>query len=186
MNKNCLTRIFLTGYMGAGKTTLGKVLSRKMKLSYIDTDHYIENRYHKKVSDIFATEGETRFREMEHRMLCEVSEFEDIVISTGGGLPCFYDNMEIMNRKGMTVYLDVSAEELAARLQASKTMRPVLQHRSGRELMDFIRENLDKRRPFYEQAQICLNADPMYTECDVKALAEKLERLIYDQTELNK
>ncbi|MDR2776399.1 MAG: shikimate kinase [Tannerella sp.] len=181
-----MTRIFLIGYMGAGKTTIGKVLSRRMNFSCIDTDHYIENRYRKKVGDIFATEGEMRFRDMEHRMLCEVSEFENIVISTGGGLPCFNGNMDIMNNAGMTVYLDVPAEELAARLQVSKTIRPVLQNRSGRELIDFIRENLDKRRPFYEQAWIRLNADPMYTECDAEVLAEKLELLIYDQTKLNR
>ncbi|MDR2382488.1 MAG: shikimate kinase [Prevotellaceae bacterium] len=176
-----MTRIFLIGYMGAGKTTIGKILSRRMKLSYIDTDHYIENRYRKKVGDIFATEGEKSFREMEHRMLCEVSEFEKMVISTGGGLPCFNGNMDIMNNTGMTVYMDVSVEELAARLQASKTIRPVLQNRSGHELVDFIRENLEKRRPFYEQARIRFNADPMDTEGDAEVLAKKLERLIYEQ-----
>lgn len=179
-----MIRIFLIGYMGAGKTTLGKALARQMKLSYIDTDHFIENRYRKKVSDIFAAEGEGRFREMEHRMLCEVSEIENVVISTGGGLPCFNDNMVIMNNAGTTVYLNVSVGELAARLRASKTVRPVLQNRSGEELTGFIKENLDKRRPFYEQAKICFNAELMYTDYDVKALAEKLELLICNQ--LNK
>jgi shikimate kinase len=179
-----MIRIFLIGYMGAGKTTLGKVLARQMNLSYIDTDHFIENRYHRKVGDIFAAEGESRFREMEHRILCEVSEIENVVISTGGGLPCFNDNMGIMNNIGTTVYLEVSVEGLAARLRASKTIRPVLQNRSGKELTDFIKENLDKRRPFYEQAKICFNAELMYTSCDAKALAEKLELLIYNQ--LNK
>ena len=98
-----MKRIFLIGYMGAGKTTLGKALALRMKLSYIDTDHYIENRYHKKVSEIFATEGEERFRDLEHRILLEVSEFENIVISTGGGLPCFNDNMVVMNNLGATI-----------------------------------------------------------------------------------
>jgi shikimate kinase len=186
MSENRLTRIFLIGYMGAGKTTVGKVLSQRMNFSYIDTDHYIENRYRKKVGDIFAAEGEMCFRDMEHRMLCEVSEFENIVISTGGGLPCFNGNMDIMNSTGITVYLDVSAEELAARLQVSKTIRPVLQNRSGSELIDFIRENLDKRRPYYEQAGIHFNADPMYTDCEVETLAKELESLIYDQTKLNR
>jgi shikimate kinase len=181
-----MIRIFLTGYMGAGKTTLGKVLSRRMNLSYIDTDHFIESRYRKKVSDIFATDGEARFRDMEHRMLCEVSEIENVVVSTGGGLPCYHNNMEIMNRSGTTVYLDVPVEELAARLQVSKAMRPVLQNQSGNELIDFIKENLDKRKPFYEQAGICMNANPLRTEHDVEALAEKLETLIYNQTKLNR
>ncbi|MDR1114889.1 MAG: shikimate kinase [Tannerella sp.] len=181
MNKQGMIRIFLVGYMGAGKTTLGKVLAKRMNLSYIDTDHFIENRYHKKVGDIFAAEGEDRFRDMEHRILCEVSEIENVVISTGGGLPCFNDNMLIMKKTGTTVYLDVSVEELAARLQTSRAIRPILQNRSGMELTDFIKKNLNKRRPFYEQAKICFNADLMYTDCDVEALAEKLELFIYNQ-----
>ena len=192
MNENHLTRIFLIGYMGAGKTTLGKVLSQRMDFSYIDTDHAIERRYRKKVSDIFAGEGEARFREMEHRMLCEVSEIEKVVISTGGGLPCFNDNMEVMKRLGITVYLEASSEELATRLQTSRTIRPVLQDRTGAELIEFIRENLNKRSPFYEQAMIRFNTERMQTSCDVKALAEKLETRIHlfaatlkpDQTKL--
>ena len=173
-----MKRIFLIGYMGAGKTTLGKVLARRMNLSFIDTDHYIENRYHKKISEIFASEGEERFREIEHRILLEISEFEDVVVSTGGGLPCFSDNMAIMNRLGTTVYLETSEEELAVRLEASKNTRPVLKNRSGSELVDFIKENLDKRRAFYEQAKIRFNAEQMYTDSDVDILAEKLKALI--------
>lgn len=178
MKESHVIRIFLVGYMGAGKTTLGKALARRMNLSYIDTDQFIENRYHKKIGDIFASEGEKQFRDIECRMLREVSEIENVVISTGGGLPCFNDNMALMNRTGTTIYLDVPVEELAARLNASKTIRPVLQNRSGEELVDFIRENLNKRRLFYEQAGICFNAELMCTEYDVETLAEKLETLI--------
>jgi shikimate kinase len=178
MNESQMIRIFLTGYMGAGKTTLGKALARRMHLSYIDTDQFIENRYRKKVSDIFASGGETQFRSIEHRMLCEIVEIENVVVSTGGGLPCFYDNMERMNRAGTTVYLDVPVAELAARLKASRTVRPVLQNRSGEELEDFIRENLAKRRPFYEQARLSFNTEQMHTKCDVEALTEKLALLV--------
>jgi shikimate kinase len=173
-----MKRIFLLGYMGAGKTTLGKVLARRMKLSYIDTDQFIENRYRRKIGDIFASEGEAPFRKLEYRILCEISEIENVIISTGGGLPCFHDSMTVMNRMGTTVYLEVSPEELAARLNASKTVRPVLQNRSGKELLDFIRENLNKRKPFYEQATIRFNAEGMYTKRDVETLAEKLETQI--------
>ncbi|MDR2914039.1 MAG: shikimate kinase [Tannerella sp.] len=170
-------RIFLIGYMGAGKTTLGKSLACRMNLSYVDTDHFIENRYRKEVSDIFASEGEERFRDIEHRILLEVSEFENVVVSTGGGLPCFSDNMAIMNETGITVYLDVSVEELAARLEMSKNVRPVLKNRSGSDLIDFIRKNLDMRRPFYEQAKVRFNVEQMYTD-DIETLTEKLEALI--------
>lgn len=170
-----MTRIFLIGYMGAGKTTLGKVLARRMQLSYIDTDHFIECRYHKKVSDIFAHEGETRFREIEHRILLELSELEDTVVSTGGGLPCFYDNMQVMNRAGITVYLEVSVEELAARLEASKNVRPVLKNRSGSELTDFIKGSLAQRSDFYKQARIRFETGQMDTKKEVDALAERLQ-----------
>ena len=175
-----MKRIFLIGYMGAGKTTLGKALAHRMNLSYIDTDHYIEKRYRKKVSDIFASEGEECFRDLEHRILLEVSEFEDIIISTGGGLPCFNDNMAIMNDLGTTIYLETSEEELAVRLRASKNVRPLLENRSGGELVDFIRESLEKRRGFYEQAKIRFNAEQMYNDSDVDVLVEKLEKLISD------
>ena len=164
--------------MGAGKTTLGKSLARRMNLNYIDTDHFIENRYRKRVSDIFAAEGEERFRELEHRVLLEISEFEDVVISTGGGLPCFHDNIAIMNNSGVTVYLDVPVEELAERLEVSKNVRPVLKKRSGSELVDFIKDNLTARLLFYEQSQIRLFAGKMNTKNDVESLAKELESLI--------
>jgi len=173
-----MKRIFLIGYMGAGKTTLGKVLARRMNLSYIDTDQYIEKRYHKRISEIFASEGEERFRDIEHRILLEVSEFEDVIISTGGGLPCFNDNMDIMNDLGTTVYLEASEEELAARLKTGKNVRPILKNRSGSELVDFIKESLDKRRVFYEKAKIRFSAEHMYDNNDADILAGRLEELI--------
>ena len=176
-----MKRIFLIGYMGAGKTTLGKMLARKMNLSYVDTDHYIENRYHKKISEIFASEGEARFRDIEHRILLEVSEFEDLVISTGGGVPCFNDNMNIMNSLGTTIYLETSEKELAARLKESKNVRPVLKDHTGSEFIDFIKENLSKRKVFYEQAKIRFNAELMYAGADVDELAENLKKLICDE-----
>ena len=174
-----MIRIFLIGYMGAGKTTLGKSLACRMNLRYIDTDHFIENRYRKKISDIFACEGEARFREIEHRILLEISEFEDVVISTGGGLPCFNDNMTLMNDKGITVYLDVPVEELAARLDVSKTVRPVLKKRSGSELMEFIKDNINVRESFYEQSKIRIFAGRMSTKNDVERLAIELESAIF-------
>ena len=178
LEKNDMKRIFLIGYMGAGKTTLGKALARRMNLSYIDTDKYIEQRYHKKISEIFESEGEERFRDIEHRIILEVSEFEDVIISTGGGLPCFNSNMDVMNSLGITVYLETSVEELAVRLKASRNVRPVLKSRSGDELIEFIKESLDKRTPFYEQAKIRFNAEQMYDDNDVGLLTGKLEAIL--------
>lgn len=98
-----MIRIFLTGYMGAGKTTLGKAFARKMNIPFIDLDWYIEERFHKTVGELFTERGEAGFRELERNMLHEVAEFENVVISTGGERLVF-DNMEFMNRAGKTVF----------------------------------------------------------------------------------
>ena len=122
-----MIRIFLTGYMGAGKTTLGKALARELHIPFIDLDWYIEERFHKTVGELFSERGEASFRELEKNMLHEVGEFEDVVISTGGGAPCFFDNMEYMNRVGTTVFLDVDPKVLFSRLRVAKQQRPILQ-----------------------------------------------------------
>ena len=106
-----MTRIFLIGYMGAGKTTLGKAFAREMSLNFIDLDWFIEERFHKTVQQLFLERGEDGFRELERKMLHEVAEFEDVVVSTGGGTPCFFDNMEYMNDCGDTVFLDIVYRE---------------------------------------------------------------------------
>ena len=128
-----MKRVFLVGYMGAGKTTVGKELAKLAGLSFIDLHYYIEGRYHKAVSQIFAERGEEAFREIERNMLHEVAEFEDVLISTGGGAPCFFDNMEYMNSMGDTVFLEASDEALLRRLKAGKSKRPLLTRRSQRQ-----------------------------------------------------
>jgi shikimate kinase len=173
-----MKRIFLIGYMGAGKTTVGKELSKQLGLSFIDLDHYIEGRYHKTVGRLFAERGEDAFRDIERRMLREVAMFEDVLVSTGGGAPCFFDNMEFMNRTGTTVYLKVSVDELANRLEMCKATRPVLKGRSGEELKTFIAENLEKREPFYGKASLVFDAEEMMTDTDVHKMAEKLAELL--------
>ena len=97
-----MVRIIIIGYMGAGKTTVGKALSRELGIPFYDLDWYIESRMRKTVPQIFAQKGEEGFRIIEHNMLHEVAEFEDVVISCGGGTPCFFDNMEYLNAQGET------------------------------------------------------------------------------------
>lgn len=173
-----MQRIFLTGYMGAGKTTLGRDLSDFLGLSFIDLDVFIEERFHKTIRQIFAERGEEAFRELERRMLHEVAEFEDIIVSTGGGTPCFFDNMSFMNSCGQTVYLRVSIDELAARLEMARQTRPVLQNRTGEALKAFIRESLESRLPFYEQARFIFDAETMDTHDDVRKLSERLAQVL--------
>lgn len=173
-----MKRIFLIGYMGAGKTTVGKELSRRLGLSFIDLDCYIEGRYHKTVGQLFEEKGEEAFREMERRMLREVALFEDVLVSTGGGAPCFFDNMEFMNEIGITVYLKVSVDELAKRLEMCKNTRPVLKGRSGKELSAFIAESLQKRSPFYMKASVLFDAEVMMSETDVHTISAALEKML--------
>ena len=164
-----MVRIFLTGYMGAGKTTLGKAFARKLNIPFIDLDWYIEERFHKTVGELFTERGEAGFREIERNMLHEVAEFENVVISTGGGAPCFFDNMEFMNRTGKTVFLNVHPDVLFRRLRIAKQQRPILQGRQDDELMDFIIQALEKRAPFYRQALYrCLNLPAIFQFVRIK------------------
>ena len=149
-------RIFLTGYMGCGKSTIGRKVAAQMGINFIDLDKYIEERYFKSVPDIFAQEGEAAFRLKERQALLEVSEFEEIVVGTGGGAPCFFDNMQLMNQAGITIYLAPDNETLACRLLRSKTDRPLIAGKSKEELLIFIQQALEKRAPFYEQSKIII------------------------------
>ena len=153
-----MKRIFLVGYMGSGKTTTGKRLSKKYGLDFIDLDNYIEKRYFKTISQIFQEKGESGFREIERDALREVAEFENVIISTGGGAACFFDNMELMNQKGETVYLKASAADLSEYLRNANKNRPLLAQKSDEELFDLISEMLQKREPFYSQAKHTVDA----------------------------
>ena len=173
-----MTRIFLIGYMGAGKTTLGKAIAREMNLSFVDQDWYIEERFHKTVQEIFAERGEQGFRELERQMLHEIAEFENVVISTGGGAPCFYDNMEFMNQKGETVFLNVAPDVLFSRLKIASQNRPILRGKTNEELKAFIAKALEKRAPFYSKAKYIFNADELEDIYQIKSSVNKLKELL--------
>ncbi len=173
-----MVRIFLTGYMGAGKTTLGKAFAHQMNIPFIDLDWYIEERFHKTVGELFAERGETGFRELERNVLHEVAEFENVVISTGGGAPCFFDNMEFMNRMGKTVFLNVHPDVLFRRLRVAKQQRPILQGKQDDELKAFIVQALEKRAPFYRQAQYVFNADELEDRRQIDTSVQRLKQLL--------
>ena len=173
-----MTRIFLIGYMGAGKTTLGKAFARAMGLAFVDLDWYIEERFHKTVRQIFSERGEEAFRELEKRMLHETGEFEDVVISVGGGTPCFFDNMEYMNGVGETVFLDVDTKVLFRRLKVAKQQRPLLADKTDEELMTFIVEALQKRLPFYAKAKYVFNGEKLEDRRQIQQSVERLKELL--------
>lgn len=157
--------------MASGKTTVGKRLAEKLGLRFTDTDEFIENRYRKTIAKIFEEHKESGFRNIERCILKEVSGFKNVVISTGGGLPCFFDNMEVMNAAGLTVYLKVSAEELTTRLFSAIRRRPLVENKSLQEMKDYVESSLQQRKPFYEKAAIV-------SDCETLFKGENFERTI--------
>ena len=171
-----MTRIFLLGYMGAGKTTLGRALAAALGLQFIDLDCYIEERFRKTISQIFAEKGEEEFRNIERRMLHEAGEFEDVIISTGGGTPCFFDNVEYMNSQGTTVFLDVPVERLFIRLSIARHKRPLIKEKNDEELRTFIAEQLGKRLPHYSKATHTFMADKLEDKRQIDMSVEAFRR----------
>lgn len=153
--------IFLIGFMGSGKSTLGKAIARRSGMQFIDLDQYIECRFHANIRDIFASRGEEGFRDIERRMLAEVSQFEDVVIACGGGTPCFFDNMDLMNRAGITVMLDASVARLHERLKLGRTRRPLIAGMTDDQLLDYINAALAARMEFYSRASFIFPADEL-------------------------
>ena len=174
-------RIFLTGYMASGKTTLGKAFAKACNLSFIDLDWYIEERMHSSVRDIFASRGEEGFRQLERNMLLEVSDFEDVVVACGGGTPCFFDNMEVMNNRGITVFLDTSQDVLFRRLKQAAANRPLVAGKSDGELRQTIAEGLEKRLPYYSQASIRLDGSRLESRTQIDETVEILRKYIGDK-----
>lgn len=164
--------------MGAGKTTLGKVLAKDLGLPFYDLDWYIESRMMKTVPQLFAERGEKGFRKVEHNMLHEVAEFEDVVISCGGGTPCFYDNMEYMNAQGDTVYLKASPEVLYAHLQMGKVERPLLKNKTREEMQAFIQEQLAEREKYYTKARHIFNVDLLDNYEKIQTSVNNLRKLL--------
>lgn len=169
--------------MGSGKTTVGRLLARSLSLEFVDLDAYIESKYRKTISDLFAGKGEEEFRKIERQALHEVAQFEDVVISTGGGAPCYLDNMALMNHAGITVYLKARPEELAARLQASKTVRPLIAAKPKEELIPFITEHLAQRECYYSRAHIVYHTDRMITKKDIHLTLHGIEELLRKRKE---
>lgn len=173
-----MRRIFLIGYMGAGKTTVGKALAKATGLQFYDLDWYIESRLRKTIPQIFAERGEEGFREVERRLLHEAAEFENVIISCGGGTPCFFDNIGYMGTQGQVVYLKASPEVLCKHLKMGKTKRPLIKGKSSEELAAFISEQLHRRSPFYEQAAFTLDVSLMDSYDKIQTTVNELRKML--------
>jgi shikimate kinase len=143
--------------MGSGKTTVGIRLALRLKYTFIDMDLIIEKESGMPVNRIFDEKGEDEFRRMEHELVMRISEMEDVVVSTGGGVPCHWDNMEIINKYGISIYLKMTPEDLLNRLKGSKFERPLIRDLSTAELAEYISEKLKEREPFYMKSKYIID-----------------------------
>ena len=152
-----VNRLFLVGYMGCGKTTIGKFVARDMNWKFIDMDAYFEEKHACTITEFFAKHGERGFREAERMVVAELAKAEEAVIACGGGAPCFFDNMRTMNASGATIYINVAPAELAARLKSAKANRPLLAKKTDEELLSHITAQLAEREKFYRQAHMIVD-----------------------------
>ena len=151
--------IFIIGYMGAGKTTLGKRLAERLNYRFYDLDEMIETSTTNTINDYFEKFGESSFRLKEREILLNHLDDQDTVIATGGGTACYFDNMDLMNQKGITIYVDTAIESIMKRLADNVHHRPILNHISQDQVHLFINEHIETRRKFYLQAQIKVDGD---------------------------
>ncbi len=154
-----MVKVYLIGFTSSGKSTLGHQLAFRFGSTFVDIDEYIREKEGRSVQEIFRKEGEVRMREIEMMALQNISRMENAIVSTGGGTPCFYDNMQLMNSTGITVYLKASPEFLIDRLKGSMGERPLINFSDISELTNFVNRMLEKRESYYKLSQITINAE---------------------------
>jgi shikimate kinase len=160
-------RIFLIGFMGSGKTHWGKQLAQRLQLSFYDLDEVIVQAEQMAIPDIFSAKGEEYFRNREKALLEKlVDENESMVVSCGGGTPCFFNNIEFMKKYGTVVWLNTSVNVLLGRLMKERNERPLLKDISDDDLRNYIMRKLNERRMYYEQADVIIDKEDAYSMND--------------------
>jgi len=144
--------------MGSGKSTLGKKLAFKLGYSFIDMDAFIEQQEGFSIADIFAGSGEDHFRLLERKALLTLLNMENVVVATGGGTPCFFDNIEMINQEAFSIYLKVDIEKLIGRLKIAADKRPLVAALNASELDLDVRKRLAVREPFYNKAKLVFSS----------------------------
>ncbi len=151
-------KVFLVGYMGSGKSFLGEKIAKKLDFRFIDTDTYIEKMSEKSISSIFSEHGEAYFRKLETQAIHKISEMNNLVVATGGGLPCASRNMDILLKNGIVIFLDTNVKLLMLRLLSEKSKRPMIAKFDNQyDLNIFIKAHLSKRLPIYEKAHLSIS-----------------------------
>ncbi len=174
-----MMKVYLIGFMGSGKSFLGRQLAMSLGFEFMDLDQQIEQKAGMTISQIFERFGEDHFRKLEQAVLQETETRKKTIVSTGGGAPCFFDNMEWMNQQGLTIYLQASPTLLADRLQSEMAHRPLLAHLNTTELIQFIEDKVASRTHFYEQAHIIWTQDHD-NQSDWQDLEEKIRTRLFD------
>ncbi len=166
-----MNRVYLIGFMGVGKSTVGRKLASMLDWNFLDTDAIFEEKYKVSINTFFEKYGEKLFRKLEYDLLKSTFNLNNHVISTGGGLPCYLDAMHQINENGISVYLDMNENTILNRLLNSKQKRPLVVYKTENELIDFIKEKLNDRVPYYTQAIISVPA----VSINLKELLEKIK-----------
>ncbi len=169
--------IYLVGYMFSGKSTVGRRLAQRLGYAFADLDDLFEERYRISISRFFQRYDEAAFRLIEHRLLLETANSDNLVVACGGGTPCFHHNMQFIKEHGRSVYLQLTVDEVMARYHASsrKQQRPLLNHLSPEAQRDHIAAQLQQRHPFYAQADIVVDGDSTSLATLVETIQVRLQ-----------
>ena len=169
-----MNRIYLVGYMGAGKSTAAKRLANRLGWDVADTDELFEAKYRISVCDFFHKYDEALYRKLESEVLKSTESIDNVVVATGGGTACYFDNMEWMNQHGLTVFLKISEKAVVDRLLHAKRKRPLAVGKSEQELTEFVRIHYTERLPFYEQARITARSEDLDLDTLMQTIKENL------------
>lgn len=172
------TPLFLVGFAAVGKTTIGKLLAERLGKHFIDTDEYIQMKYHNGIGTMMQECGIEKFRKREKVILLELAQRKDSLISTGGGMATWDDNMETMLQRGIVLYLSATPEELIERLYLVRASRPLVQGMTREEVEAYVRHTLPKRLPYYEQAHLTVPVPRLTTERDAHAVVKEAMLLL--------
>ena len=166
-------KVYLIGYMASGNTRTGRKLARMLDYSFSDTDDLFESKFRISIHDFFDKYGEDLFRQLEQKVLLETTTLDNTVISTGGGTPCFFDNMGFIMKSGISVYLKLSSSALASRLKVVRKKRPLLKGMTASQVGEFVDRQLKEREEYYSKADIVVEGN-----CpDIADLARRIREL---------
>ena len=171
-------RLYLIGYMGCGKSTVGRKIARFAHLDFVDTDSRIEQREDASVADIITYQGEEYFRKVEQSVLADTATEDDVVISTGGGLPMWGDNMAQIKRLGLSIYLRRSPKNIMSRLSPyGRAKRPKFRGLNDEQLLAFMTTHMAEREPIYSQADVVIDCDTMSDEAVIELILSNIRKL---------